>query len=262
MSPVLLIVGVVVGILALGAVFFFVGRAVGGGGEPEPVAVPTEAPGVLTPIPAPTQPSVEPIPSQPAPAPGNPSPIPSQPSSEPIPTTAAPQPAPEPAPAPAPEPDPQPGPASGQTVDIGAGVTVAVPSGWEAGQLDGGGVVFAGEGGLAGLYLISVDPGVTGTDVASYWIFEVVSEQIAGLEVGQIESLPTEGSPSVISAASVKYTGTVVTQQGSIPVSGGIVTAVRGDGLSLLMDVLAFPNADESTEAAVRLIAESAFGSF
>ncbi len=260
MSPVLLIVGVVVGILALGAVFFFVGRAVAGGGESEPVAVPTEAPGVLTPIPAPTQPSVEPIPSQsaPAPAPGTPSPIPSQPSSEPIPTTPAPQPAPEPAP----EPAPQPGPASGETVDIGAGVTVAVPSGWEAGQLDGGGVVFAGTGGLAGLYLISVDPGVTGTDVASYWIFEVVSEQIAGLEVGQIESLPTEGSPSVISAAKVNYTGTVVTQQGSIPVSGGVFTAVRGDGISLLMDVLAFPNADQSTEDAIKLIAETAFGSF
>ncbi len=263
MSPILLIVGVVAGVLVLGAVFFFVGRAFAGGGDDEPVAAPSEAPGVLTPIPAPTQPSVEPIPSQPAPAPGpaTPSPIESQPSSETIP---APPPTTPQAPEPTDDPDSGPNTDAVQIVDIGAGVEVAVPPGWEASQIEGGGVLISRDLASSGLYLLDVPAGTTGGDVINYWVREVVSQRLSDLQlISEITPIPADTSPSVISAATVTYEGVLVTQQGSIPTAGFILAFVRGDGISLVINNFAFEGFDEEeATAAWELINASAYSSF
>lgn len=262
LSPVLIIVGVVVGVVVLGGVFLLIGRLTAGGGDDSAAPAPIVDNGGVIPLPDPP-PSPEPLPlppdaPSPQPAPdSSPSPVPEP---EPIP-----EPAPEPEPLPEPEPEPEPNDTgdSVDVVEIGAGVIAAVPPGWQAEQLDVGAWAISGERAAAALNLFEVRPGVTGSDVVNLWIRDVVPQRFEGVRVGEVQPISTEESPSVISAARVAYTGTLVTQQGSLEVVGYVIAGIRGDGLALTINGFLITGQDEEESvASLDLINISAFGTF
>lgn len=250
MSPPVLIAIVAVGVLLLGGLVFFVGRATAGGAEEVPLAeqqVIEETAEVVTPIPDAPAPSVEPIPEQPSmePIPEEPvvESIPEEPMvdepmvEEPVveePVTDQPvedQPV-----------NDQPV-SSGSTIEVGAGISAVVPTGWEAKQLDEATVAMGTDGGGALLGLYTAPAGATGAELIAFYMQETLSSELTDLEVTQPEPLSID-SPSVTSAATNLYRGTYVSQQGSFPLEGIIWAFIRADGTALVIDGYWAPGVD------------------
>ena len=228
-SPWVIVVAAVGALIIIGLIVVIIARVVSGGSDDAAAAAQNT---VITPLPNQPTPSVQPIPSgsapAPLPAPSSPQPIPAPPTNAPIPapTTAAPAPQP-------PEP-----PSSGQTVSVGLGITAAVPPGWTARELDGGGISILSSGGAGGadLYAYSGASGRTGGDILAYYVRETLSKQLTGLQFTPPEPVSVN-SPSVVSAAHTTYSGTLVGQQGSAVYSGELWSFVRNDGTALMVDL-------------------------
>lgn len=241
MSPALLIVIVAVGVLLLGGLVFAIGWLVGGSDEEAPLAeqqVIEETTEVITPIPDAPAPDVELIPEQPSLEP-----IPGEPDVEPLPTESGMDVPAEPTSDPMSS-DPM---SSGQTIEIGSGISAVVPDGWDAEALDEATVVMSTESGGAVLGLYTAPAGATGAELIAFYIQETLSPDMPDLETTQPEPLPVD-VPSVTSAATSVYVGTYVSQQGSTPLEGIVWAFIRADGTALVIDGYWSPGVDIAEE--------------
>lgn len=241
MSPAALIAIVVVGVLLLGAGVFLVGRAMSGSATEVPLAeeqIVEENPEIVTPIPDAPEPVVEPIPDEPSlePLPAEPSveSMPAEPSIESMPA--------EPLdPATAEEAGGQ-QPAT-ETIEVGAGISAAVPAGWSAEAIDDATVSMGVDGGGAVLGIYTAPVGSTGAELVSFYVQETLSVEMTDLEVTQPEALALD-VPTITTAAVNAYRGTYVSQQGSFPLEGGIWAFIRADGTALVVDSYWAPGVD------------------
>jgi len=232
LSPVVLILITVVGVLVLSALVFLLGRMTAGTSQAVVLESPvvTEEPiEVVTPVDDAPAPTVETIPDEPVVEEFPDEPIVEDPVVEEIPDEPVIDPAADPA-------------ASGQVVEIGAGITAAVPPGWEATAEEGSVAIGNADGGAL-LRLYEVPVGTTGPQLLSYYLQEVLSTEMTDLEMTTPEPLAIDVA-SITSAGVAVYRGTYVSQQGSTPLEGILYGFVRGDGTALVVDGYWAPGTD------------------
>jgi hypothetical protein len=132
------------------------------------------------------------------------------------------------------DPDPAP-PVEGDTVTIGSGVQVFVPSGWEVtgqGNEDVG--LSDGDGSWAYALTGVDDPSVEASAVLSANLDTMLpSDNYSQLKTGDVR--PLEAFGSVVSVAVMDYEALWVDAQASIPLHGQVYVAVRQDGVVLLI---------------------------
>ena len=147
-------------------------------------------------------------------------------------------------------------------MSVGLGITAAVPAGWTARDLDGGGVsiLSSGGGGGADLYAYSGASGRTGGDILGYYVRETLSQQLTGLQFTAPEPVSVN-SPSVVSAARTTYSGTFVGQQGSTVYSGELWSFVRNDGTALLVDLYRIDGTSENVVDGWNIVLNSSVNS-
>jgi hypothetical protein len=239
--PWLVIVGVVVILLVLGGLGVLLSRA---GGAVEATASRAADPvetGVLTPLPDAPTPSTVPITPVPEPTSTE------QPTAPPEPTELPTTPTVEPTESPTPI------PSGTQTVDLGGGLSVAVPDGW--GVLDGptdGSVLLGNDEAIAFVDTATGFDNTTGGEVALLYAQQVLADQLERLKLGDPQPLAVD-SPTVVSAAVLPYRGVIVGQQGGQQVTGSVYVYVRQDGTALVVDETQRPDTDVTAEMDVIL---------
>ena len=241
--PWAVVVGVVVILVVIGGIGLLVARAAG----------PVQATAVRA-DPQPTQ-SVVPLPDQPTPTtePFTPSPQPTatdQPTDQPteLPTETA---TPEPTDSPLPDPTDQP---SGDALDIGLGLSVVVPDGWQVPQPPpgDGSVLLATAGAIVGVNAIPGFQTATAAEVATSYAQQVLARDIDRLKLGKAQPVSLD-SPTVTSAAILPYKGVLVSQQGTQQVTGTVFVFLRQDGTALIVDETQRPDVDVSADLGIIL---------
>jgi hypothetical protein len=167
--------------------------------------------------------------------------------------TATPQPDPtataEPTETPAVDPTPTPDPTeappvNGETVSIGSGVQIFVPSGWEvagSGKDDVG--LSDGKGSWAYALTGVDDPSVEASSVLNANLnLMLPGENYSQLKKSDVR--PLEAFGSVVSVAVMDYEALWVDAQSSITLHGQVYVAVREDGVVLLISVEHSPPGD------------------
>lgn len=230
-SRTLTIALVVVGVVAVGALGALA-AVVFGGGDDEAAAPPslssTAEPeggdGILDPEPIGT---AEPLP-EPAP-------------SEPAPTEPAEPPTVEPTEAPpTQEPPPDSGggpdlPGNGEVVEVGPGVPVLVPVGWQVTSQGEEDISFGSGDGSFGYVLTGVgDPAFEASAVITQNLSAVLpTENYSQLTTGDVR--PLEPFGSLVSVAVMDFSALWVDAQSTFPLGGQVYAAVRSDGVIVLM---------------------------
>lgn len=226
--PAAIIGAIVGGILILGVLFFLLGRATSPDAQalpPEPVPAATaleaepivlEEEEVIVPIPDATAPEPEPIPDEP---------------------TTEPTPEPTLDPAPTTDPIPQPGTSGESTsVALSGGITPVGPPGWapQVNQTQTQ-ALFTTSGASIFVGLYTGNPGTTASEFLAFYEQDSIGKDFPDLQTLPPEPLSLQ-HPSIVSAALMGYRGTLVTQQGSVMLSGFVYAFVRADGTGVIVD--------------------------
>lgn len=235
------VIGVVVAVVALvggGIALFGASRDQ----EERGSVIPADLP-VLDPTVGP-QPA-DPVEPEPGPGPG-PDPV--------VTTTTAPEPE---------EPD-QPGQPdtpvtpTGDTVEVGAGVSVAIPSGWTLANQGTGEVQLNADTGDGQLFVTVFDSSIGSTAPAaiSNYLDIAVTPYVSELQMSEVS--PFSGtSASVVDGAMVEYAGVQVGQSGNIPVEGFVIVWVRQDGSVVIYEEFNLAGAYEALQPAYHAMQES-----
>ncbi|MEZ5116111.1 MAG: hypothetical protein R2737_07575 [Candidatus Nanopelagicales bacterium] len=250
LNPWVLVGAVVVLVLVAGGVVLLLARSGG----------PVQAASVASPS-ATAEPTGEPTPS----------PISDQPTptSEPLPTEEPTEfPTEEPTVQPTEEPTdlgvtetptPEPTVPDGELVDFGGAVTFVLPPGWQVDQIDQGNAALISSDEAMALILTRAGfQKSTAEDVLAQYVQGALSEQIEGLKLAEVVPLQSN-SANIVSAALQEYEGSLVSQQGSVPVQGVMFALLRQDGVVALADFTYLRGADivDDVNAIMSSIAQS-----
>lgn len=237
--------GVVAALLVAGGVGFLVSR--GSGGDEQVAIGDTPAFDLNTPPVAPVTPGAGDVPTPVTlPAPVVSAPVTTTPPATAPPVTAAPTVAPviptappvTNAPVVTSAPDPGTGGGTGggpidNLVDIGNGVLVPVPPGFEVVQQKDNFIYLAGAGGEITVQTVT---GLTTAEAINAYITEILPGFVTDLEYSPAEAVELPAA-SIVDRQEFVYRGTYVSNQGgSLPIEGLVEVAQRNDGLIIVQD--------------------------
>ena len=135
---------------------------------------------------------------------------------------------------------------TGDVVDVGAGVTVALADGWDVASNDGDGLVdLQTDGAFFRVILQSMEEGEDANTLMQLWVDNFLNNELADWTITSAQDINPPVS-SVFHAAAIEFSGYFATNQGSVPVEGLAIAMVRQDGLGVIIDVL---NAEGQYEA-------------
>ncbi len=124
-----------------------------------------------------------------------------------------------------------------KAVSIGSGISVPVAKGWKVKGQTKTSVALGGDAALLTFLQAKLAPGLIAGEIAQNYIQEQLANDVQGLSAS--DPVPVDWAPSsVASSAIVLYEGSLVSQQGNVPVVGYVGVFTRFDGVTVLAEYM------------------------